>query len=492
MKQAHRSWAVRCAILALPLAVSIAPSPVRAGDLYLNDEREIYLALDKLNAMGRLPGFLANTRPYDVQAVRAAVDNVSVDSFGDPQSGDSFASWVAFYAKPTALVRGTASFSWAEHQAVPPISGGTSIPEGFSGEISALGRYEPLPWLSANAKGLAVWGEGGDTMSRLMESSIEFGHKYISLQAGKITTWYGPGRHGSLIFTNNAQPYPGVRLHNPVPIPITGLFSFLGSVQYDLFFAQLDEDRPVPDSMLSGMRIAARPSRYLEIGLSRAIHYGGEGHSDGLSAWWDAFKGTHDNDPGSSGNQIAGFDVEVTLPFKAQPVQLYLEMAGEDEAKCIGTPIPCPTKWATLGGIFLPAILGNPSFDIRFEYADNHRGGDGGSWYTHGSYPHEYKGQILGHPMGTDARDLWLQGHWFFLPSTYVELSWNRTDRYSLGPQTETTDRYAASFVGWLTKNVRTEAGFAWETVDNPGGVAGSETNTIFRLALSYQLELGR
>ena len=49
---------------------AISPTPVRAADLFLTGEREVYLAVAKLNAMGRLPGFLANTRPYSVAAVR--------------------------------------------------------------------------------------------------------------------------------------------------------------------------------------------------------------------------------------------------------------------------------------------------------------------------------------------------------------------------------------------------------------------------------------
>ena len=67
--------------------------------------------------------------------------------------------------------------------------------------------------------------------------------------------------------------------------------------------------------------------------------YGGEGHDSGLSAWWDAFKGGNTNDPDEKGlvNQIAGFDVTLTLPFRFQPVQAYLEMAGEDAAHLLGT-----------------------------------------------------------------------------------------------------------------------------------------------------------
>jgi len=484
-------------ILAATLAalLGVAVLPASAADLYLVDEQEIYVALDKLNAMGMLPGFLANTRPYDMQAVRAAVDNASWAAFVDSQSGASLARWVAFYTKDTALVRGTASLSYADRATVGENNGGIPTPEGFSGGISAFGRYEPLSYLSANGKVVAWYGEGGDHGTRVQETSVEFGHKYISLQAGKITTWYGPGRRGSLIFTNNAEPYPGVRLHNPVPIPIPGFFSFLGSVGYDLFFAQMEEDRPIPKSKLSGMRLAARPSRYLEVGLSRAMHYGGEGQSNGLSAWWDAFKGNHENDPGSQGNQIAGFDVELTLPFRAQPVQLYLEMAGEDQAQ--GILLPTPSKWAYLGGVFFPAILGNPDFDLRFEYADNHSGGNGPYWYTHdasnGAYAHFYKGQVLGHPMSTDARDLWIQGHWFFLPSTYLELVLNKTDRYSLGPVTETTKRYGLAFLGWFTRSLRARAGFQIANVTNAGGVENRKENDFVSwMDLSWQFSGGK
>jgi hypothetical protein len=487
-------FVLAAALAALFLFVCVAaqaPAPARAADLFLTGDREIYLAVDKLNAMGRLPGFLANTRPYSVAAVRAAIDNAAVSQSAGFDA--QLARWVSYATKQTFLVRGTAGFEADEKAETRANEGGVPTPKGVSGRFSILARGEVNPFVSGHASAAAFWGEDGQNGTRVGETAIEVGIPSASLQIGKIATWYGPGRLGALIYTNNAQPYPGFRFHNPVPIPITGFFSFLGSVQYDLFFARLDENRPVPNSILSGMRLAARPNRYLEIGVSRAIHYGGDGHSDGLSAWWDAFKGTSDNQQGYSGNQIAGFDVTVTLPFPSQPVQAYLEMAGEDEAAIIGTPIPGPTKWAYLGGIFLPAILSNPSLDLRVEYADNHRGGDGGAWYTHAYYPHDYKGRILGHPMGTDAKNLSLQGHYFFLPSTYLELTLSRTDRFSLGPTKETTDRAALGFVGWLSDHVRAAAEFAQERVENPGGVSGAAAqDASFRVALSYQFGSGR
>ncbi len=481
--------------------LAVAPAPARAADLFLTGEREIYLAIDKLNAMGELPGFLANTRPYSTAAVRAALDNNPRTTIG--QGFDAqLAKWVSFYARKTRLIRGTVEGDASGKRQVRDNEGGVPTPKGISGRLSALAREETTPYLSAHASAATFFGEGDDDGTRVGETALEVGYPYASLQGGKITTWYGPGRRGALIFTNNAQPYPGVRFHNPVPIAVPGFFSFLGNVQYDLFLARLDAapDRPVPNPLLFGMRVAARPNRYLEIGLSRAAHYGGKGHGNGFSDWWKSFEGTHDNlnapldNTGSFvGNQIAGFDVEATLPFKVQPVQLYLEMAGEDEAKILGTPIPGPTKWAYVGGIFLPALLGNSSFDLRLESARNHLKGDGPAWYYHPLYPHEYRGRILGHPMGTDASDLFLQGHYFFLPSTYLQLTANRTDRYSLGPARERTDHIAAGLVGWLSGKVRVETEFALDRVKDAGGVAGTRADDAsFRLAVSYQTGWGR
>lgn len=478
------------ATLVVAFSVFLGPvaSPARAADLYLDDEREIYLALDKLNAMGRLPGFLANTRPYDMRAVRAAIDNAPRTGFGDSQTDDSLAQWVALYAKDTAVLRGTASLSWAERSTVPGNNGGTRVPEGGSAGVSAFGRYEPFSWLSANVKGSFLFEEGGDRRSRLEESSVEFGHKYISLQAGKITTWYGPGRGGALIFTNNAQPYPGVRLHNPVPIPVPWIFSFLGNAQYDWFLARLDNvDGSIRNSLLTGMRLALRPSRYLEFGASRTFHYGGDGKDESLSTYWDILTGNREsagNTP--KGNSLASIDAELHLPFRLQPLSLYVEWGGEDTSQLFVF-----TRHGWLGGVFLPSIGSIQNADLRIEYGTT-RSNLAGVWYQHSQYPHQYRGQILGHPMGTDARDLWLQAHWFFLPSTYLELTANRTDREFPGPATEKTKRVEMALIGWFTRSLRARAVFQTEQVTNAGGVANSdENNSISRLELSWQFSGG-
>jgi hypothetical protein len=474
--------------------LALSSSPARAADLFLTGEREIYLAVDKLNAMGQLPGFLANTRPYSVAAVRTALDKNTAARQG-PDFDARLARWVAFTTKPTFLVRGTAGIEADEKRETRANEGGVPTPKGVSTRLSILAREESTPFVSAHASAATFFGEAGETGTRLGESAIEIGAPYAALQAGKITTWYGPGRLGALVFTNNARSYPGIRLHNPVPIAVPGFFSFLGNVQYDLFLARLESDRPIPSPLLFGMRLAARSGRYLELGLSRSMIYGGDGHDSGIGAWWDAFKGENTNEPGEKGlvNQIAGFDVTLTLPFPPQPVQAYLEMAGEDAAHLLGTPIPFPSKFASVAGVFLPTLFGDAAHDLRVEWARNHWKGNGQSWYVHSvsgeGYAHSYRNRVLGHPMGNDAQSLSLQGHHFFLPTTYLEVTLSRTDRFSLGPLKERADRASAGLVGWVSERVRAEGEIALEKVKNPAGLPGAPAgDASVRVAFSYQL----
>ena len=154
--------AVLAALALFAVTVALAPAPARAADLFLTGEREIYLAVDKLNAMGQLPGFLANTRPYSVAAVRAALDNNAAAGQGvgfDAQ----LARWVTYATKPTFLVRGTAALEADEKRETRANEGGVPTPKGVSARLSVLAREEATPFVSAHASAAAFFGEAGET-----------------------------------------------------------------------------------------------------------------------------------------------------------------------------------------------------------------------------------------------------------------------------------------------------------------------------------------
>ena len=98
-----------------------------------------------------------------------------------------------------------------------------------------------------------------------------------------------------------------------------------------------------------------------------------------------------------------------------------------------------------------------------------------GFWYQHPQYPHQYNGQILGHHMGTDAKDLFLEARYFLVPSSYLELNYDQTERSYPGPAKEERKRIAGGFVAWFTKNVRAEGKFAYDRYSDAGGVSGND-----------------
>jgi hypothetical protein len=335
---------------------------------------------------------------------------------------------------------------------IPPNAQGWPVPEDGGIRAGGFFRASPADWLSLQARGDLLLDFSGNDTGRVEETSVRLGWPQATLEAGRFSLWWGPGRHGTLLFTTNAEPLIGVRIRNPRPIPLGGWFRFLGLFQYDYFVSRLnDDDRPVPD-----------PLR--------------EGRSESLSTFFDVFVGkseTSGNTP--EGNSLASFDGKIHIPFRAQPLVVYAEVGGEDQS---GTGFP--KQWAYMTGIFLPSIGGNKKADLRVEFAYN-KLSRFGIWYRHPDYPYRYRGRIIGHHMRTDGKDLFLETHYFLLPSSYLELNIDITQTDFPGPEGEETWRV-------MTKHIRVEGRLAFEDVSNENGVPGRDgTDTVFQAAVVYQ-----
>ena len=153
--------------------------------------------------------------------------------------------------------------------------------------------------------------------------------------AGAIDRWWGPGWQSSLILSNNARPVPSVWVTRNDPRAFeTPWLSWLGPWNATLLAGQFEEDRAVPDAKLIGMRFSFRPVSGLDIGLSRAIIFGGEGWSENGSTIWNALIGkdngqSEENEPG---DQLGSVDIRYGFSLGQQSMGLYAEMMGEDEA----------------------------------------------------------------------------------------------------------------------------------------------------------------
>lgn len=160
-----------------------------------------------------------------------------------------------------------------------------------------------------------------------------------SVAASTMDRWWGPGWDGSLILSNNARPIPSLTLgRNRTNAFKSKWLSWIGPWDMNLMFGQLEAERAVPNAQFFGMRINFRPSKSLEIGISRTAQWCGDGRPCGLGIFTDLLLGKDnigdagtniDNEPG---NQMAGFDARWTNLWFGTPVSVYGQMIGEDEA----------------------------------------------------------------------------------------------------------------------------------------------------------------
>ena len=155
------------------------------------------------------------------------------------------------------------------------------------------------------------------------------------------------------------------------------------------------------------MRFTFQPFDSLEIGLSRAMQWGGEGRSESLNAFWKSLTSQGENEIGEeSGNQLAGYDLRYNfLRAQSYGSSLYSQLIGEDEAGYL------PSKFLSQAGLeFNVALNSGNSLNVFIEHTNTTAGSIGGKQfntaYDHSSYKtgYRYRGRTLGASYDNDAK----------------------------------------------------------------------------------------
>lgn len=300
----------------------------------------------------------------------------------------------------------------------------------------------------------------------------------LDLTVGKDSQWWGPGYHGALLLSNNAEPFAMVRLENSEPVLLPWIFKYLGPFRWTFFVTQLEHGRlDVPDPYLWGMRVGFKPHPNLELGLQRIAILGGKGRSSDFKTWLKSFTGEGENVSGKeAGDQKAGIDLKLTLPMRIQPVQLYAEVAGEDEAGGL------PSRIGYRGGISLPRVLSADRLGFRAEYAINHIGGQPFYWYSHHIYTsgYTYNGDIIGHHMGSDSKDLSVElSYRFGGLEDYIRLAYDREEHNLSGSVRPTKDEAVLSVDYKVMRNASIGVSFGYGRLKNFEFTAGSDKKSV-------------
>ncbi len=304
------------------------------------------------------------------------------------------------------------------------LSGQSEIPAitGFeTNSLSKAGTSINLQWQGE------IWGVGlkpayaynpdDDKEFRMDGSYLAATASNWVLGAGSVNRWWGPGWQSSLILSGNARPMPAVWLNRAdTYAPESTWLNWIGPWDFTLLAGQYEGARAVSDAKFLGMRLTFRPIDGLDIGLSRAIMFGGEGRPEGLSTIWNALIGKdngqlEDDDPG---NQIGSIDVRYGFAIDQQSMGLYAQMMGEDEAGAF------PARKSWLFGVDWTTSLLNGDQQWFAEYVNTQADDFLGNARPNVSYEHSrynsgyrYYGRNMAASFDGDAEAITLGGYHF-------------------------------------------------------------------------------
>ncbi len=463
---------------------------------YLDLDDEAYYILNRLEAEGIIKSGLLSAKPISRKEIVRLIKEAEANSEG---KGQVIGQLVAVlknrfkddieetnYIKPVDTFYGKYLFHDSDLQILNYNNYGDKPGKGSNVRMGLISRAESK-WLSLYVNPEFRYSEQfTDVKAKKIYGLISlFG---LDLVAGKDSQWWGPGYHGSVLLSNNPEPLKMVKLTNPEPVILPWIFKYLGPFRFVAFVTRLEKDRrDVPEPILWGLNLNFKPIPYLELGLERTAIMGGKGRSESLDTWLHSFTGVGENDNNSAGgDQRAGYYAKLTLPFKWQPIQLYLESDGEDQRNSF------PSKWAYLMGIYLPRIAGLERVELRGELAINHDDTNHPNvWYNHSIYTqgYTYKGRIIGHHMGTDSRDIFVEAS-YLIPESYgrISLSYDREEHNLSFTVREKKDEIELKGVIKLTKGLELKALYGFGRVKNVGNVpSGGKTINILTGELRYQ-----
>ena len=330
---------------------------------------------------------------------------------------------------------------------------------------------------------------GNDQEVKIFEGYGKLELFNVELEVGRDTLWWGAGRHGSMILTDNAQPFDLVKLSNPRPVVLPWIFKYLGLVKFQWFWTELEKNRAIPNVELMGFRLDIKPAPFLELGASRTYQLGGRGSGvKGISdlTFKDWMKIIFEGNAGDDldVNQIAGLDGILYLNNLDQwlrvikSIEIWGEYYGEDEAG----------RWiADIGwvaGIKFGDLFLMGRTDLILEYADNVDPDEGPLWYNNTIYQsgYRYKGEVMGHNMDTEARDYFVRLEHYLFPDLILGLDYNRQERLVHQVDREDIDRVDIDFTWQGIDSLRIESGYRFETIDYPNqaGASGQDNHILW------------
>ena len=289
--------------------------------------------------------------------------------------------------------------------------------------------------------------------SALSDAYIVFGNPWISIQAGKDTVLWGPGYHGVIGLAGIEPTFDIVRFRTKMwKVNFTSLLGFLR----DDMTKEYRSD--VPQKYLSAHRLEIIPVSGIRLAWQEVFIYAESLHIELLNPFMP-YQMAEDY-LGEIGNNTMETDIEISLiPSTKLYAALFLDDFYHDR-----NPFKFPRfAWALLSGILIVDPFGVDNTDVVLEYARVE------PWaYTHKGtiqdppIPTAFKHfeEPLGHWIGPNADDLFVQIGWQINKNTCGNISYNRIRHGEVGGNIydayrDRVDEEEKTFLGGIVETKR-------------------------------------
>jgi hypothetical protein len=218
----------------------------------------------------------------------------------------------------------------------------------------------------------------------LLDSMAAVNINNVQISVGKQSAWLGPGESGPLLMSDNAAPFPMVKIDDVTPHEIPGLSRILGPFRTEFFVGQLSgqhweectastcQSYPgypnvvgpniSPQPFIHGDKISFQPTPNLEFGMGVTAMFGGPGLPVTFRNFFRTYYVHTPTLVNNPGKRASAADFSYRIPGLRNWLTLYLVSMVWDEISPIGS-----TRAAVNPGIYLPQLPKIQKLELRAE-----------------------------------------------------------------------------------------------------------------------------
>lgn len=282
---------------------------------------------------------------------------------------------------------------------------------------------------------------------RFLEAYVALQLSNFEISFGQQSLWWGPGNGGPMLFSDNAEPIPMVRISRTEPRRLPTIFGWLGPMRSEYFIGRLSGYQFIlthpcnldysgvsgyqgfnfppgcsrfygpgisNQPFVQGGKIHFKPTPNFEFGVSLTSVFAGPGFPftfDSFRRAFFSFGGAGNSNglpgtPGDPGDRRSGFDFSYRIPGLRNWLVLYADSVAEDEIN----PVAYPRRSAMNPGIYLPRLPKFHKMDLRVEatYTDLPNLTPQGFYYYNAHYLSGYtnNGVLLANWVGREGRGI--------------------------------------------------------------------------------------